>query len=176
VSAPRVSTSRAERPCTTISGLVPNLARGYALVGLLGALASGCGGRGADSTADSARGALPPPDTVPPQPVQWEPAKLDTLLHAEGFNPVVVPLPTRNPFVRVPAASYRLDNAELDAYFFGDPVAAAHGISQVAPRGGAASAFTSNNMVVVVRSKSATLRERIRRLLTNPEVTGTLEP
>jgi hypothetical protein len=66
--------------------------------------------------------------------------------------------------------------AELDAYFFGDPVAAARGISQVAPRGGAASAFTSNNMVVVVRSKSATLRERIRRLLTSPEVKGTLEP
>jgi hypothetical protein len=78
--------------------------------------------------------------------------------------------------VNVPAVSYRIDNAELDAYFFGDPVAAARGVSQAAPRGGAASAVTSNNMVVVVRSKSAELRERIRRVLTDPEVKGTLTP
>jgi hypothetical protein len=69
-----------------------------------------------------------------------------------------------------------IDNAELDAVFFGDPVAAARGINEVAPRGGAATAFTSNNMVVVVRSRSAELRERIRRLLTDPEVKGTLSP
>jgi hypothetical protein len=106
--------------------------------------------------------------------VRWEPARLDTLLHAKGFNPVPVPLPTRNPFVNVPAMSYRIDNAERDAYFFADPVAAARDITQVAPRGGAASAFTSNNMVVVVRSKSSELRERFRRLLTDPEVKGTL--
>jgi hypothetical protein len=148
----------------------------YGFAALLGALACGGGDRRADRVAGSAGGALPPPDTVPPQPVQWEPARLDTLLHAEGFNPVLVPLPTRNPFANVPAASYRMDNAELDAYFFGDPVAAARGISEVGPRGGAASAFTSNNMVVVVRSKSAALRERIRRVLTDPEVKGTLSP
>lgn len=163
----------------TDSGPVPSLARGvwrYGLAGLLGALACSGGDRRADSTADSASGALPPPDTVEAQPVQWEPARLDTLLRAEGFNPVLVPLPTRNPFVNVPAVSYRIDNAELDAYFFGDPVAAARGIAEVAPRGGAASAFTSNNMVAVVRSKSTELRERIRRVLTDPEVKGTLSP
>lgn len=160
-------------------GPVSTLARPawrYALAGLLGALACGVGDRGADSPADSASGALPPPDTVEPQPVQWEPARVDTLLRAKGFNPALVPLPTRNPFVNVPAVSYRIDNAELDAYFFGDPVAAARGIGRVAPRSGAVIAFTSNNMVVVVRSRSAELRERIRRVLTDPEVKGTLSP
>jgi hypothetical protein len=119
----------------TDRGLVPSLARSiflYSLAGLLGALACSSGGaRRAESANNSATGALPPPDTIPPQPVQWEPARLDTLLHAEGFNPIL---------------------------------------------GGAASAFTSNNVVFVVRSKSAELRERIRRVLTDPEVKGTLSP
>ena len=157
-----------------VSGLVWGISR-YGLAGLLGALACGRGDRRADSAADSASAALPRPDTIPAQPVQWEATRLDTLLDAEGFNPVLVPLPTRNPFANVPAVSYRIDNAELDAYFFGDPVAAARGASTVAPTGGDASAFTSNNMVVVVRSTSARLRERIRRLLTSPKVSGIRE-
>ena len=83
---------------------------------------------------------------------------------------------TRNPFVNRPAVAYRIDNAELDAYFFADPVAAARGLSQVTPRDSAATAFTSNNVAVVVRARSAELRERIKRVLTDPAVKGTLTP
>jgi hypothetical protein len=71
--------------------------------------------------------------------------------------------------------SYRIDNAELDAYVFADPVAAARGITQVAPRVGRRVRSRPTTWVVV-RSKSAELRERIRRLLTDPEVKGTLSP
>jgi hypothetical protein len=49
-------------------------------------------------------------------------------------------------------------------------------VSQVTPRDPAATAFTSNNMVVVGRARSAELRERIKRVLTDPEVKGTLTP
>lgn len=121
-------------------------------------------------------GAVATVDTVEPQPVPWEPERLDTLLRAEGFEPTRVPSSTRNPFVNVPATSYRLREAELDAYFFADPVAAARGIGKVAPRGGPVTTFTSNNMLVVVRSPNTDLRRRIRVVLTDPEVKGTLTP
>ena len=62
------------------------------------------------------------------------------------------------------------------AYFFDDPVAAAEGISEVAPKESDASVFTSSNVVVVVRSKIAKLGERIRRVLTEPKVTGAPSP
>lgn len=163
----------------TKSRLVRSLARGlysYGLAVVVGAIACDGGDRRTDSTAGSASNALVSVDTVEPQPVQWEPARLDTLLRAKGYRPGLVPLPARNPFVNVPAVSYRLDDAELDAYFFGDPVAAARGIGRVAPRAGAVTTFTSNNMLIVVRSKDEELRERIRRLLTDSEVKGTLTP
>jgi hypothetical protein len=74
------------------------------------------------------------------------------------------------------AAAALLLEAELDAYFFADPVAAARGIRSVAPRSGPVTTFTSNNMLVVVRSPNADLRRRIRVVLTDPEVKGTLTP
>jgi hypothetical protein len=138
----------------------------------------GCGSdERRETTTDSATGTVSAVDTVVPQPVHWQPARLDTLLHAQGFQATRVPLRTRNPFVNVPAASYRVGEAELDVYFFADPVAAARGIGKVAPRrGGPVTTFTSNNMLVVVRSPNADLRRRIRVVLTDPEVEGTLTP
>jgi hypothetical protein len=154
----------------------PGTWHGAALTMLVGLAACGTGER-RGATTDSATGTVAAVDTVFPQPVHWEPARVDTVLHAQGLKPTRVPLLTRNPFVNVPAASYRLGEAELDAYFFADPVAAARGIGKVAPRsGGPVTTFTSNNMLVVVRSPNTDLRRRIRVVLTDPEVKGTLTP
>ncbi len=95
---------------------------------------------------------------------------------ADSTADTVAPLPRRNPFANVPAVSYRVDGAEVDAYFFADPVAAARGITQVIQPDPETTAFTSNNMVVVVCARSAELREQLRRVLTDPEVNGTLSP
>jgi hypothetical protein len=153
----------------------PGTRHAAALTLFVGVAACGSGER-RGATTDSATGTVSAVDTVEPQPVHWEPERLETLLHAQGFTPTPVPLPTRNPFVNVPASSYRLGEAELDAYFFADPVAAARGIGKVAPRSGPVTTFTSNNMVVVVRSLNTDLRRRIRVVLTDPEVKGTLTP
>ena len=137
-----------------------------------------------ESAGETARGASlpdapvrPSPDTIVAQPIHWEPRLLESTLRAAGYAPVAVPHRDRQTYPDVPVAAFRVAGGEVEAFFFGDQLAAARALRRLTlPDTASTVAFTSNNMVVVARGANEAARQRIRMALTVPEARGTLTP
>jgi hypothetical protein len=131
--------------------------------------------RGAEDVTDQAGGTLAlPTDTIPAQPTQWEPARLDSVLRQASDLVAAEPAPPMPPIPElqgIRSVGYMAGAVRVAAWFFADPGAAALMEQRLLAVAHPGVVFTSNNMLAIVEPGGQSA-ERMRDRLRDEQVRG----
>ena len=112
-------------------------------------------------------------DTVPAQPFMWHVGSIDSFITSEFPGARARPATSRrlSQFSSLPRAAYVADGTEVDAYVFGDQIAAATAADRLRAVIAAGSrVFTSNNLVIVVTPDTTRIARELEERLTSRDI------